>query len=161
MTEQVLGVAEVRRRLEPEGIEVVELPADTSTAVLAARALGTSVPTIVKSLLFLADGSPVLVLLSGDQRLDARGFARQLGVKKVRMATPEQCIALSGYAVGGVPPVGHRQPLRTFFDRYLLDHQTVYAAAGAYNAIFGITPDRLLELTGAEITDATSSVPQT
>lgn len=155
MNEQALGVDEVRRRLEPDGIEVVELPADTSTAVLAAQALGTSVPAIVKSLLFLADGSPVLVLVSGDRRVDARALARELRVKKVRMATPEECIALAGYAVGGVPPVAHRQPLRTLFDRHLLRHETVYAAAGAYNAVFAITPDRLQELTGAEITDAT------
>lgn len=152
---QPLGVEVVRQRLDPEGIEVLELPADTSTAVLAAQALGTTVPAIVKSLLFLADGEPVLVLASGDRRVDARALARELGVKKVRMATPEQCIALAGHAVGGVPPVAHRQPLRTLFDRHLLDHETVYAAAGAPNAVFAVSPQRLQELTGAEMTDAT------
>lgn len=156
MTEEPLGVAEVRRYLEPEGIEVVELPADTSTAVLAAQALGTSVPAIVKSLLFLAVREPVLVLASGDRRVDGRALARELGVKKVRMATPEECTALSGYAVGGVPPLAHRRPLRTLFDRNLLEHGTVYAAAGAYNAVFAVTPSRLQELTGAELTDATT-----
>jgi prolyl-tRNA editing enzyme YbaK/EbsC (Cys-tRNA(Pro) deacylase) len=160
MTGQPLGVDAVRERLEPEGIEVVELPADTSTAVLAAQALGTTVPAIVKSLLFLAGGEPLLVLASGDRRVDGRALARELGVKKVRMATPEECITLAGYAVGGVPPVAHRQPLRTLFDRHLLEHETVYAAAGAYNAVFAITPSQLQELTGAEITDATSGPEQ-
>lgn len=155
MSEEALGVAEVRRRLEPDGIEVVELPADTSTAVLAAQALRTTVPAIVKSLLFLADGEPLLVLASGDRRVDSRALARELGVKKVRMATPEECIARAGYAVGGVPPLAHRQPLRTLFDRHLLKHDVVYAAAGAYNAVFAIEPNRLLELTGAGMTDAT------
>jgi Cys-tRNA(Pro) deacylase len=155
MAEEPLGVDDVRRRLEPEGIEVVELPANTSTAVLAAQALGTSVPAIVKSLLFLADGEPVLVLASGDRKVDSRALAREMGVKKVRMATPDECVVLAGYAVGGVPPIGHRRPLHTRFDRHLLEHETVYAAAGAANAIFAIAPQRLLELTGAEITDAT------
>jgi Cys-tRNA(Pro) deacylase len=155
MADEPLGVADVRRRLEPEGIEVAELPADTSTAVLAAQALGTTVPAIVKSLLFLADGEPVLVLASGNRKVDSRALAREMGAKKVRMATPDECVVLAGYAVGGVPPIGHRQPLRTRFDRHLLEHETVYAAAGAANAIFAIAPQRLLELTGAEITDAT------
>lgn len=155
MTEELLGVSAVRHYLEPEGIEVVELPADTSTAVLAAQALGTTVPAIAKSLLFLADGEPLLVLASGDRRVDARSLAREVGAKKVRMATPEQCIALAGYAVGGVPPVAHRRPLRTLFDRHLLEHEVVYAAAGAYNAVFAVAPERLQALTGAEITDAT------
>jgi prolyl-tRNA editing enzyme YbaK/EbsC (Cys-tRNA(Pro) deacylase) len=161
MTEEPLGVADVRRRLESEGIEVVELPADTSTAVLAAQALGTSVPAIVKSLLFLAAGEPVLVLASGDRRVDGRVLARELGVKKVRMATPEECIAVAGYAVGGVPPVGHRRPLRTLFDPSLPQHEVVYAAAGAYNAVFAVAPARLQELTGAEITDATAAPERT
>jgi Cys-tRNA(Pro) deacylase len=155
MTEEPLGVAVVRRRLEPEGIVVVELPADTSTAVLAAEALGTTVPAIVKSLLFLAGGEPLLVLASGNRRVDGRALARELGVKKVRMATPEDCVALAGYAVGGIPPVAHRQPLRTLFDRHLLEHEVVYAAAGAYNAVFAIAPSRLQALTDAQITDAT------
>jgi Cys-tRNA(Pro) deacylase len=131
----------------------VELAADTSTAALAAQALGTTVPAIVKSLLFLADSEPVLVLASGDRKVNARALSRELGVKKVRMATPEECVVLAGYAVGGVPPVAHRRPLRTLFDRHLLDHETVYAAAGAQNAIFAIAPTHLLNLTGAEITD--------
>lgn len=149
-----LGVDHVRSVLAAEGIEVQELPADTSTAALAAQALNTTVPTIVKSLLFMADGEPLLVLASGDRRVDARSLARNLGARKVRMATPQECIDLAGHAVGGVPPVGHRRPMRALLDRHLLEHPVVYAAAGAGNAIFAVGPQRLMELTGAEITDA-------
>lgn len=154
MSEAPVGVDAVRAYLRPHGIEVRELPADTSTAVLAAQALNTTVPTIVKSLLFLASGEPVLVLASGDRRVDARRLARELGLKKPRMARPDEVIEIAGYAVGGVPPVAHQRPLRTLFDRHLLEHPMVYAAAGANNAIFAVTPQRLLEITGAELTEA-------
>jgi Cys-tRNA(Pro) deacylase len=149
-----LTVDDVRARLAPERIEVQELSADTSTAVLAAQALGTTVSAIVKSLLFLADGEPLLVLTSGERKVDARALSRSLGVKKVRMARPEEVIEFAGYPVGGVPPVAHRRPLRTLLDRTLLEHETVYAAAGAGNAIFAVSPARLQALTSAELTDA-------
>jgi prolyl-tRNA editing enzyme YbaK/EbsC (Cys-tRNA(Pro) deacylase) len=149
-----LGVEHVRAVLSRDGIEVLELPADTSTAVLAAQALNTTVPTIVKSLLFLADGEPLLVLVAGDRRVDARRLAGEAGTRKVRMARPDECIEIAGHAVGGVPPLGHRRPIRTLLDRHLLDHETVYAAAGAGNAIFAVEPRRLLAMTAAEITDA-------
>jgi prolyl-tRNA editing enzyme YbaK/EbsC (Cys-tRNA(Pro) deacylase) len=149
-----LTVADVRARLASEGIEVRELPADTSTAVLAAEALGTTVSAIVKSLLFLADGEPLLVLASGDRKVDARALGRSLGVKKLRMARPEEVIECAGYPIGGVPPVAHRRPLRTLLDRNLLRHEVVYAAAGSGNAIFAVSPARLQALTGAELTDA-------
>ena len=149
-----LGVETVRAWLAPHGIEVQELDADTSTAVLAARALGTTVPAIVKSLLFLVDGEPVLVLTSVDRKVDGRALSRGLGARKSRMARPEEVVALSGYAIGGVPPVGHRTPLRTLLDRHLLAFNTVYAAAGAGNAVFAVEPERLRQLTSAEITDA-------
>jgi Cys-tRNA(Pro) deacylase len=150
-----LSVDDVRAVLAPFGLNVDILPDDTSTAPLAAAALGTTVGTIVKSLMFDAAGEPILVLVAGDRRADARRLARELSVPKVRLAKPEDVIAVAGYAVGGVPPVGHRRPLRTLLDRALLQYDEVYAAAGAYNAIFRISPDRLREITSAEMTDAT------
>src|SRR5438874_1286534 len=91
-----LTVDDVRAFLQPWGIHVLEPAADTSTAQLAAAALGTDVSAIVKSLLFLADGEPVLVLTSGDRKVDVKALARELGVKKVRMATPEEVLAIAG-----------------------------------------------------------------
>lgn len=153
--EEPLTVESVRAFLARHDIEVVELPADTSTALLAAEALHTSVGSIVKSLLFMADDVPVLVLASGDRKVDTRRVAGVVGGRKVRLATPAQVLAWAGYAVGGVPPVAHRQELRVLMDRTLLNFPTVYAAAGAPNAIFPVTPDHLSSLAHAEIVDIT------
>src|SRR5438045_2873161 len=100
-----LTVEHVQSFLEPRSIDVLELAADTSTAQLAAAALGTAVSAIVKSLLFLADGKPVLILVAGDRKVDGKALARDLSVKKVRMATAEEVLTIAGYAVGGVPPI--------------------------------------------------------
>lgn len=147
-------MADVRGYLEPLGISVQELPSDTSTAPLAARALGTPVDAIVKSLLFLLDGQAHLVLASGSRKVDQRVLAREQGADKARLAKPDEVLALTGYAVGGVPPVGHRRSLPTLIDVHLLELETVYAAAGAGNAVFAIAPAHLVELTGATLTEA-------
>jgi prolyl-tRNA editing enzyme YbaK/EbsC (Cys-tRNA(Pro) deacylase) len=150
-----LTVDDVRDFLTPAGIVVQELPGDASTAQSAADALGTTVSTIVKSLLFLHDREPILVLVAGDRKLNQRTLAAELGGGKVRLAKPEQVLEITGYPVGGVPPVAHPSVLRTLLDRHLLEHPLVFAAAGAYNAIFPIEPRQLLELTGATLTAAT------
>jgi prolyl-tRNA editing enzyme YbaK/EbsC (Cys-tRNA(Pro) deacylase) len=147
------SVDDVRVVLEPRGYHVLELPDDTSTAPLAAEALRTPVATIVKSLLFLAADEPVLVLAAGDRRVSPPLLALHLGVSAVRLARPKEVLDITGYPVGGVPPVAHEQPLRTAMDRYLLGHDVVYAAAGAANAVFGIPPRELLTLAGAEPAD--------
>jgi Cys-tRNA(Pro) deacylase len=154
MDQQPLSVDDVRAYLRPHRIDVLEIPADTSTAALAAEALGTTVDTIVKSLVFWAGDEPILVLVAGNRKLNARRLARDLGLDKVRLARPEEVVAVAGYPVGGVPPVAHRRRLRTLIDRHLLEPATVYAAAGSSNAIFPISPQRLLELTAGELTDA-------
>jgi prolyl-tRNA editing enzyme YbaK/EbsC (Cys-tRNA(Pro) deacylase) len=145
---------DVRQALAPHGIAVQELTADTSTAVLAAEALGTSVGSIVKSLLFLAD-EPVLVLAAGDRSVDRARLAIDLGVDAVRLAKPAQVLEITGYAVGGVPPLAHRTPLHTLMDRALFGYDVVYAAAGSPRAIFAVAPHALWALLGATITDAT------
>lgn len=144
----------MRRYLQARGIEVQELPDDTSTAELAALALRTTVGTIVKSLLFLADGKPTLVLVAGDGKLNTRRLARELGVAKVRLATADEVREMTGYPVGGVPPVAHRKPLPVLVDRRLLEHDEVFAAAGSGHAVFACAPRRLVELTGGRVTDA-------
>lgn len=152
-----LGVEDVRAVLRPHGLTVRELPGDTSTAPLAAAALATGVETIVKSLLFLAGQDPVLMLVAGDRRGDAALLAEELGAATIRLARPADVIRITGYAVGGVPPLGHRTPLRTLMDRALLNCPMVYAAAGAGNAVFAVAPHRLREITLATITEATTA----
>ncbi len=152
------SVQRVRNALSAAGLDpnlVRELPADTSTAQAAAEAVGAPLGSIVKSLIFLADGAPLLVLVAGDRRADVKRLRAELGLskKRLRIARPAEVLAQTGFAVGGVPPVGHRVPLPTLIDRSLSRFETVWAAAGAANALFPIAYDRLVEITGGRVMD--------
>jgi prolyl-tRNA editing enzyme YbaK/EbsC (Cys-tRNA(Pro) deacylase) len=155
-------VERVRQALEEAGLDtdkVRELPADTSTAEAAAQAVGAPLGSIVKSLIFLADGDPLLVLVSGDQRADVKGLRAQLGLSKrrLRIAQPAEVLEHTGFEVGGVPPVGHETPLRTLVDRTLNRFETVWAAAGNAHAVFPIAYEQLVTLTGGEVMDLAES----
>jgi prolyl-tRNA editing enzyme YbaK/EbsC (Cys-tRNA(Pro) deacylase) len=134
-------------------VEVRRFPEGTKTAPDAARAIGCEVGQIVKSLVFLADGEPVLALTSGANRVDERRLATLAGASQVRRAHPEEARAATGFAVGGTPPFGHPAPVRTFLDRDLLAFEEVWAAAGSPDAVFGTTPAELQRTTGAEVAD--------
>ena len=125
--------------------EVRRFPEGTRTAEDAARAIGCSLGQIVKSLVFMAAGSPVVALVSGANRLDPVRFGRLAG-EPVAKADAEATRAATGYAIGGVPPFGHAQPLAVYVDRDLLDYDVVWAAAGRPDSVFAITPQRLLEV---------------
>ncbi len=133
--------------------EIAEFPAGTRTAEDAARALGTTPGQIVKSLVFLADGRPILALVSGANRVDLDKLAAAAGAQTIRKADAEAVRSFTGFAIGGVPPVGHRQTLPAFFDRDLLRYDLVYAAAGTPHAVFPIAPEALLRASGAEEVD--------
>ena len=92
-------------------IEVLELDASTRTAQQAADAIGAELGSIVKSLVFLADGKPVIVLVAGDRRADPAKLKALLGARRVMIANAEQVRQATGYAIGGVPPLGHEAPL--------------------------------------------------
>jgi Cys-tRNA(Pro) deacylase len=136
-------------------ISVVELDRSTRTAQLAAEALCTELGSIVKSLVFLADGRPALVLVAGDRRADTKKLAQVLEAKKVRIADADTVRAKTGFAIGGVPPVGHHTPLPTIIDGSLGRFETVYAAAGAPNAVFPIAYDVLRQITAGQVADVT------
>ena len=121
------------------------------TAALAAQALGTTVSTFVKSLLFLIDDQPYLVLVAGDRKVDMRRLARDVGGRKARVADADRTLELTGYRVGGVPPVALRTEMPILMDDHLLVHPIVYAAAGSSFAIFPIAPVHLREMTGARV----------
>lgn len=128
--------------------EVVALPESAPTAAAAAAQLGCEVGAIANSLVFDADGEPVLVLTSGAHRVDTEQVARDLGVAVVRRATPEFVRAHTGHPIGGVAPVGHPRPIRTLVDVWLARHRTVWAAAGHPHTVFPITFDELVRITG-------------
>jgi prolyl-tRNA editing enzyme YbaK/EbsC (Cys-tRNA(Pro) deacylase) len=132
--------------------EVVEFPVSTRTAGDAAAAIGTSVGQIVKSLVFMAADEPVLVLTSGSNRVDTERLAGELGAP-VRKATAEEVRTATGFAIGGVPPLGHTQRLLVVVDRDLLAFDRLYAAAGTPSAVFPITPADLLRVSGGRVAD--------
>lgn len=133
--------------------EVRELAASTRTAAEAAAALGVPVGAIVKSLVFAADGEPVLVLASGDHQVDTTAVAHALRAAHVGRADADLVRDATGYAIGGVAPVGHPRTLRTVVDRHLASYDVLWAAAGTPHAVFSTTYDELVRLTGGTPAD--------
>jgi prolyl-tRNA editing enzyme YbaK/EbsC (Cys-tRNA(Pro) deacylase) len=133
-------------------IEVRSFPQGTRTAEDAARAIGCEVGQIVKSLVFTANGAPIVALVSGSNRVDTGKLAEVAG-GPVGKADAGTARSATGYAIGGVPPFGHATRLAVFVDRDLLAHEVVWAAAGRPDAVFPIQPARLRELSGGIVTD--------
>ncbi len=136
-------------------IDVVKLSDSARTAQLAAEAIGTELGSIVKSLVFLADGSPVLVLVAGDRRADPVKLKELLGARRVMIAGAERVKRETGFTIGGVPPVGHLRVLPTWVDESLSRFETVYAAAGHPHAVFPISFEALVQLTDGHVADIT------
>jgi prolyl-tRNA editing enzyme YbaK/EbsC (Cys-tRNA(Pro) deacylase) len=132
--------------------QVVALTESARTAAQAAAALGCEVGAIANSLVFAADGEPLLVLTSGAHRVDTMLVAALLGVSEVRRGDPDLVRQATGFAIGGVAPVGSLTPLRTLVDIELARHDTVWAAAGHPHAVFPTTYDELLRITGGTAT---------
>ena len=114
----------------------------------AAATVGVPAGEILKSLIFLVDGEPCLVLMSGANRVDAKAAARALGGRRGRMMSPEDVYERYGFRVGGVPPVGYPSLLPAVLDEDLFSYAAVWAAAGTDHAFFPIAPERLLDITG-------------
>ena len=129
----------------------------TSTAPEAASAVGCELGAIVKSLCFLIAGTPVLILAAGDRQVDSKALRQILSVskRKVKIADPDTVKRVTGFAVGGVPPLGHLHPLPTLIDRSLSRFEMVYAAAGSPNAIFAILYEDLVRVTEGQVHDLT------
>ncbi len=122
----------------------------THTAQEAADAVGCAVGAIVKSLVFLADGEPLLLLVSGPNRVSTSRLGDELGVT-ITKADAKSVKEHTGYSIGGVPPFGHSTSLRTVIDPDLLGFEELWAAAGSATAVFPIGPDALMELSQAEV----------
>src|SRR6266699_2404402 len=134
------------------GARIEAFPSSTRTAQEAATAVCTSVGQIVKSLVFLAAGAPVLALVSGANRLDTDRLAVLTGapIGKADAAAVRQA---TGYAIGGVPPIGFPAPIPTFIDRDLLRYAVVWAAAGTPRHVFPIAPGDLVRITGGRVVE--------
>ncbi|MCT1477556.1 YbaK/EbsC family protein [Microbacterium sp. p3-SID336] len=143
----------VQQHLHDAGVdtEIRVLPDSARTAAAAASAIGCDVAAIANSLVFLADGAPVLVMTSGGHRADPAVLAQGIGADEVTMAPPAVVREATGQAIGGVAPVGHPAPLRTFLDDALQAHPLVWAAAGHPHTVMPLTFDQLQHLTGGAV----------
>jgi prolyl-tRNA editing enzyme YbaK/EbsC (Cys-tRNA(Pro) deacylase) len=144
----------VQNALQEKGLEfnVVELSDSTRTAEDAAKTIGCTVGQIVKSLIFKTKNShkPILVLASGPNRVNEKAIAGLLG-EKLEKADADFAREVTGFAIGGIPPVGHKQPITTFIDEDLLSYQDLWAAAGTPNAVFRLDSHALADLTGGKV----------
>jgi prolyl-tRNA editing enzyme YbaK/EbsC (Cys-tRNA(Pro) deacylase) len=130
-------------------IEIRHVPEGARTAADAAAAIGCEVAQIVKSLVFIADGEPVVTLLAGDDRLDPARLADVLEAREVRRANGAEARAATGFPIGGVPPLGYERELTVLIDDGLLRHEVVWAAAGLPDAVFAAEPAALGRAAGA------------
>ena len=136
-----------------DGFRVLEFDESTHSSAEAAAAVGCVLAQIAKSMVFkAADGAPVLVVASGANRVDEKKIAALLG-RKISRADAEFVLRHTGFAVGGVPPLGHATTPATFLDRDLEAYPTIWAAAGSPNAVFELTPADLVRLTRAAFAD--------
>jgi prolyl-tRNA editing enzyme YbaK/EbsC (Cys-tRNA(Pro) deacylase) len=162
------SVDRVREALIAVGVGdiVLELNESARTSQMAADAIGAHfglmvpVGAIAKSLLFLIDDRPIVVIAAGDRNVDHKllGALFDVGRKKVKFADAATVLEVTGYEIGGVPPIGHARSLPVLIDESLSRFQTVWAAAGAHHAVFPIEYTRLIEVTGGRV--ATLAVPK-
>jgi prolyl-tRNA editing enzyme YbaK/EbsC (Cys-tRNA(Pro) deacylase) len=130
-------------------LQLRKLDSPTRTVAEAAEAVGAGEAQIAKSIVFVADGDPVIVVASGEHRIDTEKLAVLLDVAEVRQAGPDEVRSVTGFPVGGVPPFAHGLPV--VLDEALLRHPRVWAAAGDCNSLFAVDPRELVRATGARV----------
>ena len=135
-------------------IEVQRYPDGTRTADDAAAAVGCKIDQIVKSLVFMADVRPILILCSGARRVDEEKLAEYIGTE-IRIAGASEVRAATGYAIGGTPPLGHTVPLKTVVDPHLMEFEEIWAAAGTPDSVFPIQPKELVKATSGAVVAVT------
>lgn len=158
----ILNAAHLQRFIDEAGIEakILFLEVDTPTVQAAAEALAVAPEQIIKSVLFLADGKPVMVIASGLARLDRKALADYLGVsrRRVKIASAEQVLAHTGYVAGSVPPFGYREPIETVVETAVL-HQSglVYGGGGEIHVLMQLTVPELRRVVGTRIVSLAAS----
>jgi prolyl-tRNA editing enzyme YbaK/EbsC (Cys-tRNA(Pro) deacylase) len=135
-------------------VDVRSLDKSTATAGDAATAVGCEKAQIAKSLVFVADGEPLLCIAAGDHRVDLHKLCDAVDCAELRQASPEEVRVATGFAVGGVAPIGHDLPV--IFDEALLEHDQIWAAAGDGHSVFAIDPRKLVSCTNAQVADVSA-----
>ena len=152
------SVRKVEKALKAHGLEcqVLNMKETTRSAQDAANSLGCRVEQIVKSLVFMTKKTkkPILVIASGANRVNIKKI-RNLLSEPIKMADPDFVRAKTGFAVGGVPPLGHSNPLATFIDEDLLKYPEIWAAAGTSSTMFKLSPDDLQKITEGQVISVT------
>ena len=157
MLPKAMTSADLRKFIAAQHIDatILHLGAHTSTVSDAARELGVDTDQIIKSLIFMIEDRPLLVINNGTARVDRKKLATLLGVgrKRVKFASAEQALAITGFVVGSMPPFGHRQVLRTLVTPAIPRLDLIFGGGGDVDAMMRLTPADLVRVTGAEITD--------
>ena len=152
-----LGTSDLEEFIRSHAIraEIVQLSVETPTVDLAAAAVGTDPERIVKSLLFLINVEPLLVIASGPENVDRRAIAGHMdaGAKRVKLARPDEVLSITGYLVGALPPFGHREPIPTVVDRQVAALPVVFAGGGSTRALMRIETPELIRACGGEFVD--------
>ncbi len=150
-----MDARDLQRYIDEMEIEaqIVHLASDTPTVEEAARVVGCRPDQIGKSLLFLADGQPYLVVANGVTRVGYKALADHLQTsrRRLKLAKPDTVLDITGYPVGTVPPFGHRRALPTIVEERVLRQEVIYAGGGAINALVRLSPQILLEVSQAEV----------
>ena len=150
------ALVRVKKAIEKyEDLKIITFETDTSTSELAARALGIATGQIAKSLCFTGDGQPFLVISVGDRKIDTKKLSKQLLMKKIKFADAHTTEQATGFTPGGVCPFALATALPIYLDKSLYKYEVVYAAAGTSNSVLPVTPQKLLEITGARLIEAT------
>jgi Cys-tRNA(Pro) deacylase len=157
MSSEPLTSHDLQQFIDAHHIEATIIPLDGNTLTVsdAARELKVDTDRIIKSLVFMINGEPLLVINNGTARVDRRKLAQILGVgrKKVKFADAQKALSITGYVVGSMPPFGHRQTLRTLVDRAVAGLDRIFGGGGDINAMMRLTPAELLRITRAQIVD--------
>ena len=135
--------------------KIIPLSVHTATVAAAADALGVAAEQIIKSLVFRIEEAPLLVINNGLARVDRKKLAAVMGVgrKRVKFASPEQALSITGYGVGAMPPFGHCTRLRTIVDAAVMELGEIYGGGGSIDAMMQLTPGELIRVTEAEVLD--------
>ncbi|MBV7272952.1 YbaK/EbsC family protein [Clostridium thailandense] len=133
-------------------LDVMELSDSTRTAQEAANTIGCTVSQIAKSLIFKGKTSkrPILIIASGTNRVNEKSIKEHIG-EKLEKANADFVLEHTGFAIGGIPPIGHKNPIATLIDNDLMQYEEIWAAAGTPNAVFKLTPKVLVEITNGEV----------
>jgi Cys-tRNA(Pro) deacylase len=155
MEKEQLTSRDLQAFIDVHGIQAVILPmaGHTPTVDDAARELGVETDQVIKSLVFMIEGRPLLVINNGTARVDRKKIAAVMGVgrKRVKFASPEEALEITGYVVGSMPPFGHRQKLRTLIDESVGRLDLIFGGGGDIDAMLKLSPTELLHTTGGQI----------